>query len=840
MSDAALSNTAKCERAARDMEPQFWLSPAQMLHLAFYSHLQQHDQRSLRPELLLIRYRSGLRDLMNKLDAAPPTLDGAPGTGERHAAAQRWIDERFNVQARDDSPRIGLGELPAVVVRTLLGSDGSALTAADINYQILEAALAYYAIHLDQPPRILDLLRSAGLLGGEQPHPFLHALGLEQNPDQFHSILSFYRAYLRARIRFLEQQRERLEQAPRDMLPDPSDPQSNRTAVGRPPRWLRLRQHSSLDNWLLGFKDQHGELLPEPRALSVPANLFYRPILAATARALGTTPDRLLEQGSRDTVRNDKIVRIPPAITWFLQRYLEKDEDAAQEMYRYPRGHDLFDTCLDERTKTHKPKVAHYMSEEQRIEALQNIRNRPAQDRGPAWNSIDNEKLKKLREAYRRRERRIRHLSTQDMALFLLGRDLFLEQVDLPDDSSRPTWRLDDLRNTLLRTSIDITLGVPGSDRGLRHPECKISNLGELGLLVRDRRLYSLLRYYPSTEQAINQAEVRAELTSYRSERVRMIAMVHRLEEAIYQANGCVAADPLPDDAKAIFGERDNKHGAMLYLLRQRWSQASGAIDPGADDPFGDNSFLRARLIRNAVAHNEYRTVAARDRRVGAHLEPTRLHDLRRERRRHRALARRPAEKPHLLPATRQSAPLHPRCHAGCLLPQPCRPAPADDHPRRVVRLCRLRDGALPQVRRHRSRNRRAHRADQAGAHRQAARALQQPQRIAPGSVTGTLSSNAQHRMKAHANLQQRQPSRHRVHSSAGCADTTGRRVRPAVTMKQSLQLAVWHLAMTVTMQLTLHVPGRHWAMTVSADQQRALGSLETVWSNSSGHGIDS
>ncbi len=92
------------------------------------------------------------------------------------------------------------------------------------------------------------------------------------------------------------------------------------------------------------------------------------------------------------------------------------------------------------------------------------------------------------------------------MVLFLHGRRHFARQVRLPPGAAQPPWRLHDLDNALLKTAIDVDLEVPGSEsaRSLRHPRCKIRNLGELGLLVRDKRLPSLLCYYPPHETRID------------------------------------------------------------------------------------------------------------------------------------------------------------------------------------------------------------------------------------------------------------------------------------------------------------------------------------------------
>ena len=657
--EVADANTDHCSLHGGEMEPDFWLSPGQMLHLAFYTYLQRRDDQCLTPDVVLLRYRSGLQKLLRQLSQDTPDLDGDPESTERRAAAQGWIDGIFGVGAKEDSPEIYLGELPKVVARTLLGTDEAGIDAAAINkriehlindsekrikhvdallksfkkrgkprfksiragpiaafltddllrfqpidpkridagsgkinsqqYLILKAALANYAIHIDEPPRIVELLHNAHLLDGPMQHPFLHRLGLAEDPDQFSGLMSFYRAYLRGRISFLEEERQRFDTVPAPVQPQP---------------WLRMRQRSSLKNWLMSFRDAKGNLAEEFRALPVPANLLYQPVLVALARALGTTPGVLLNTGSRQVKRNGHTVTVRPALTWFMQYYLEQQNDSAQEMYSYKRRYDFFDACLDTRKNKQKyqERPSKPLSERERREALEQIRR--GARRGPDWKQLDDDGLRNLHEAYKRHERRIRHLSTQDMALFLHGRDFFEKHVRLPKGASKPAWSLRDIESAALKTAIDIELLVPDTDRTLRHPSCKVRNLGEFGLLVRDKRLPSLLLYYPASETVIDQAEIRAELISYRRMRVEIMEMVHELELSIVKITNGAAVGDVPKSKQDTFGK--GCHGKLLHELHQLWSRTETGKAESFDAAFGYDRFRQALELRNAIAHNQY------------------------------------------------------------------------------------------------------------------------------------------------------------------------------------------------------------------------------------------
>jgi hypothetical protein len=192
------------------------------------------------------------------------------------------------------------------------------------------------------------------------------------------------------------------------------------------------------------------------------------------------------------------------------------------------------------------------------------------------------------------------------MALFQHGRTLFERHIQLPAGTAQPVWRLEDLRQTLLTTPINVELPVPNTSRFLRHPRCKISNLGELGLLVRDRRLATLLKYYPEAETVIDQAEIRAELTSYRRVRVQVMELVHTLEHAVWIAVGSAIGNDIAEGDRAVFGKDQPRHGKLLYQLQECWRTQPNAEFTAYADVFGADRFYHARLIRNAAAHNEY------------------------------------------------------------------------------------------------------------------------------------------------------------------------------------------------------------------------------------------
>ena len=636
----------------QSMEPDFWLSPVQLLHVAFYHYLQRQLDQTTPLHILLRQYRSGMKKLINRLDESA-ALPGEPGSPERRAHAQQWVNGCFPPRAPFE---VDLGSLPVIVKQHLMGVAQPALNkqkiiqriehlrddtdrrlnrienqltknkkrgsknfraikcgaigdflAEDIlrfqpidpakpdggkinsqQYQILQCALAYYGAHTDQPPRIVDLLEQGGFLKGVRRHPFLPKLGLTERPDRYKGLITFYQAYLKERRAYLNRTLDKVRKGTvegKDIL-----------------HWLRLRQPSTLDNWLKEQRDNEGNLI---QPLPLPRNLLYRPILEMTARSLNQEPERLEAEGSS---RNAGGQSIPPAITWLIKKYLASFDDAPQAMYALDRHHELFDVFLDKRkvrkkplknksfefVYERKPKEMHCGNEQWRRRKLREIQafRKMGVARNPAQEA-KLEKFKTLVTGYKRMERKINQHIPQDILLFLYAREN-LEDLQATEEGAHQSWTLKAIERRLLKTKLRREIELPGGVK-LFHPACKIRNFGELGLLARDRRLPSLLGYY--SDQELHHEEIRAELASYERERVRITQRIQTLEKELVAKMG-QAPERTKKEEKASrqhFGK--GRHGDYLYMLHRRHIN-----DPGFDEA----SFHKARLIRNAFAHNQY------------------------------------------------------------------------------------------------------------------------------------------------------------------------------------------------------------------------------------------
>ncbi len=644
-----------------ELMPEFWASPAMFLQLAFYNYLQQKDNRLLPLNILLTKYRVNLQSLFQSLQqGGVPALAGTAQSNERRQAAQAWIDSFFTHKEKE--PRtfeVRLSSLPKVVIRALLGvnatelkpeliiarakhlladterrqkqlkrllqepkkrgqkgfkaikcgvmgdfiaddlmrfqpvdssrSDGGKINSQ--HYQMLQKTLAYYGAHLEEPPRIVDLLEQAGLLSGDFAHPFLAQLGLAQRPEKYRGLISFYEAYLQARESYLKQFIAQQQQS---------------TKLEKIPHWLGLRQPASLQNWLNEQLDEQGKFKQPVPLLN---NMFYPLILNKVAHTLGIDPDELAAQGTQTLERSTEAVAVRPSVTWLLQRYLAAQGDEAQAMYDYPRRHDLFDVWLDKRTpkQRFKEKKVHFLQKAERVAHVDKIREHlqhtPPSKGKPTEVAERQEKLRKLLKSYQRDELSVRHLVAQDMLLYLYASQ-HLNPLQFNQASRKHVWHLQTLEKTLLSAKRKHALPVPANkpERVLYHPSCRIRDHGELALLVRDRRLPSLLDYYPSTEKELHRDEIRAELRAYHRAKVKIMERVLGLERQLKKVLGNVPQrdEALIKQSKAVFGK--GRHGDFLYALQQL-AQQDGR---DSEASFADASFKRALAIRNAFSHNQY------------------------------------------------------------------------------------------------------------------------------------------------------------------------------------------------------------------------------------------
>jgi len=302
-----------------------------------------------------------------------------------------------------------------------------------------------------------------------------------------------------------------------------------------------------------------------------------------------------------------------------MDQYFEHHGATEPEMYGLERHHDLFDRYLDNRGKKNKfkEKPKKYLTEETRKTHTHEIRQstgEPASGQAQNASSDASETLskeQKLLQQYKRSEKHIRYLLSWDRILFLITRQYF-EQ--LLSDNATPT--LKELNNTVMRTPIPYSLPVPDSDRSIFHDSITVRNVGILRLVVRDRRMSTLLPYYPERDNSLHVLEIQAELQSYRRSRVKLMSVIHTFEIQLHKLLGEV---PMKSSARVgafYFGDikknRDGtittgRHGDFLFATHRLFKDQKLINNTEDNDVlFTPDTVLLAREVRNAFAHNQY------------------------------------------------------------------------------------------------------------------------------------------------------------------------------------------------------------------------------------------
>lgn len=338
----------------------------------------------------------------------------------------------------------------------------------------------------------------------------------------------------------------------------------------------------------------------------------------------------LKKKGTQCFVRNGKEVQLRPAVSWLIKHYLAEccDADSIQEMYEYPRNHVLFDVFLDTRdmgsTQKYRPRKTDWHNEEKRKKTIKEIHKTIQSSCGKilAQNAdrnnkklIKKQKLCKLLKLYKHRERVIRNMAVEDIILYLFAKE-HLQELQLSETNhGRPNWKLKTIRNTVFNTPISYKLSIPDTDKFLYHKQFKLKNLGEFRLQVRDRRLPELLAYYPEDEKEFHIMEIRAELQSYRRERVKVMKLVRELEREI----GKLCPDQIIRKRNEMEEEKPVKHYILLDLFKDYY-ESKALKCPGLahyKDYFTETQRYKMRLIRNGFCHNQYPDCSETNPRTG-------------------------------------------------------------------------------------------------------------------------------------------------------------------------------------------------------------------------------
>lgn len=203
-------------------------------------------------------------------------------------------------------------------------------------------------------------------------------------------------------------------------------------------------------------------------------------------------------------------------------------------------------------------------------------------------------------------ERTLRRYKTQDMVLFLLAKEMFVNIIT--EQGNMANWnqmRLSEVCNDdFLRQTLTFRVSVAVGDKTVyvEQENMSLKNYGEFYRFLTDDRLMSLLKNIvgsitPNTkgELVIRHTDLMSELASYDQKRSTVFELIQQIEGLIIEKNENLK-NPETDEfwVRDGFPKRNN-FAAMLALL-----------DKLNDKDLTDNERKLLVAVRNAFCHNSY------------------------------------------------------------------------------------------------------------------------------------------------------------------------------------------------------------------------------------------
>lgn len=454
--------------------------------------------------------------------------------------------------------------------------------ATGLLFQTLQASIAFY---MRDRTMLRKLFKACGLIGSENPHPFL---GRMRGFDQMNGVIDFYRTYLEARQNFLQSELNKCHQ---------------QGGAYASPHWLKMNRQSSRATRSYG-PGLAGAYLEVPMNLA--RGLFLRPIKewmlqngndafrAAIQSAERTNSvyllrlyfDLVLQDGQQDFYESGRNYKI-----FNLFNELKKGLDEPEQFYK---------TAAIDDALLHEVKVwISTLPEMAPVQYGNKGRRGNAQEK-PVLTRIA---AKKALTFYQNNERRLRQVKAQDMALFLMAKELLRMSGD------KDTWqgnlaglKLRDIVPDVERgplsefISFELTQEYGEMLNGVKKPEgktikriirqsrIKIKNYGDFRRFLKDRRLNNLMFYFDS--EVVERAAIERELDEYDRNRIRIFELIRAFEDK--------AAKRWPELARL----RPEKTGAGLHQkFLDKYFASNQKNIPKAEC---------MRNLRNSYFHNEF------------------------------------------------------------------------------------------------------------------------------------------------------------------------------------------------------------------------------------------
>lgn len=392
-----------------------------------------------------------------------------------------------------------------------------------LNFRLLQSSIATYNCGESNIlyGRFRDVFCSAGLIGGDNPHPFLDKVLPEAYSARCpRNTIEFYERYLKEYLRYLVPLVKKLEMDKIPYVPFVNEGQR---------RWARRDEayYQDLANLYLS------------QAIELPRQMFDAEI-----------KDKLREMPEMMDVDFDHA-----NVTFLIGEYLKRVcHDEPQGFYSWSRHYKYIDMlkCILDPKKGSLQAVYTQMGEREGLwqersgleERYARIRLRDLGRKGLDKDEA-NERIKtglgNRKKEYQKAEKVIRRYKVQDALLFMLAKDTLFKSVEVDDERFKLKDIMPDGEKGILSEVVPMDFCFRSGNSATRklmgtiHSDnTKIKNYGDFFALANDKRMVTLLPLVG--EQCLVKEEVKEEFDKYDDCRPEMISMVFDFEQWAYSA----------------------------------------------------------------------------------------------------------------------------------------------------------------------------------------------------------------------------------------------------------------------------------------------------------------
>lgn len=394
----------------------------------------------------------------------------------------------------------------------------SAGRANSKEYQVLQARLALFGRDKHLLKRAFTMCR---LIDSENPHPFLKKLV----PEKYQGILSFYQAYLKERQHFIE-------------------------------KCIREKNYSAY--YFLGFSEKDKKQKDAA---------YYKGLANTIAESPVNLPRALFKDALVDFFKAKGAAAMKAAIEeteqvnsiYLIDKYFELERnDSNQPFYDWPRSYKIVNQLLDETNALKRRKAVPklYMTSDELASRFDSLKKAVKAQKEKEQKKNNNRSkhtetlipnAKHKLSAYLDNEKLIRFIKTSDQILFLMAEEMLNSfdnqlNVNVADEKFKLSDVSPELDKGILSKQVSFEMELPFQDkesgingkRTIREPEMKFKNYGKFRRFLKDRRLNSLLPYYPKNKPILK-SELEKELDNYERVRLKVFAIIHEFEAAMIE-----------------------------------------------------------------------------------------------------------------------------------------------------------------------------------------------------------------------------------------------------------------------------------------------------------------